>query len=106
MTKHLVWGPGCIHAPHLQVHASTRRAICPGTGEKRHRFKSVPELGVHHSEQLLQCMSKIQIIYDGDNYLKAICNSKSVLVFSYWLIFCQHFVTMTSDRVPVLLVMH
>lgn len=50
-TKHLVWGPGCIHAPRLQVCVSAGRAICPGAREKRHRFRSDPE---NCSEQPLQ----------------------------------------------------
>lgn len=62
MAKHLVWGPGCIHAPRLQVHARAERAICPGTGEKRHRFKSVPELRVNCSEQPLQGIQSSHIL--------------------------------------------
>ena len=54
MRKHLVLRPGCIHAPRLQVCANAGRGICPGAGEKRHRFRSVPELRMNCSERLSQ----------------------------------------------------
>ena len=54
MRKRLVLGPGCARASRLQVCAGAGRGVCPGTEEKRHRFRSLLGLRMNCSEQLSQ----------------------------------------------------
>lgn len=95
MSKRLVLWPGCIHAPCLQVCASVVRHLSRCWGENAQiQVLSRAKNELLAATAAAECPRSI--VFDSVLDLKTICNSKPVLGFSHWLIFCQHFMTMTS----------
>lgn len=82
-----------------------KRHLSPGAGKKA-QISVCPRA----ENELLRATIAVEcprcIIFDSGEKLKTLCNSKSVMVFSYWLIFCQRFMAVTSDCLPGLLVVH